>query len=354
MIKVSVIVPIYNVEKYLPECIESLCSQTLSDIEIILVDDGSPDNSGKICDEFASKDSRIKVLHKKNGGVGAARNDGMNMATGEYVIFVDSDDYVPKDAYEKMYAKAKEEDVDIVLADLYQDIDGKLVYAKFFKEPFVTSDRNYLDQLIQADFYRTYCPNPPESGAAFGYGGPTTKLVRRQMLIENNISFDVTVKGIFDDIIYTAYIFAVAKNVAYISEPVYFYRLLDTSITQTYKANMPEINSAIFVAWENFIHQYGQAGQFQKAYYANVIRRLAQSMSKYFFNENNPKSYKEIKKELKKTLKTEPYATAIRNVELKKLTGKYKVLAILAKIKIHFLFWIAFAGKTKLKKMLGK
>lgn len=92
--KVSIIVPIYNVEKYLDRCMASLLNQTLEDIEIIMVDDGSPDRCPKMCDEYAKKDSRVKVVHKKNGGLGYARNSGLDVATGEYVAFVDSDDYV--------------------------------------------------------------------------------------------------------------------------------------------------------------------------------------------------------------------------------------------------------------------
>ena len=91
--KISIIVPIYNVEKYIRKCIESIINQTYRNIEIILVDDGSPDNCGKICDEYAKKDSRVKVIHKKNGGLSDARNKGTEVATGEYIMYVDSDDY---------------------------------------------------------------------------------------------------------------------------------------------------------------------------------------------------------------------------------------------------------------------
>ena len=94
MPKISIIVPVYNVEQYLAECIESIKDQSLTDIEIILVDDGSPDNSGAICDDYARKDDRIRVIHKKNGGLSSARNAGLEVAIGEYIGFVDSDDWV--------------------------------------------------------------------------------------------------------------------------------------------------------------------------------------------------------------------------------------------------------------------
>ena len=113
--KFSIVVPIYNVEKYLPRCIDSLVNQTLQDIEIILVDDGSPDGSPAICDAYAEKDPRIKVIHKLNGGVSAARNDGLRISKGEWVIFCDSDDWMELDACENLYMCGNEKKVDVVI-----------------------------------------------------------------------------------------------------------------------------------------------------------------------------------------------------------------------------------------------
>ena len=113
--KVSIIVPIYNVEKYLSKCIESILSQTYKNIEIILVDDGSPDNSPQICDEYAKKDDRIIVIHKANGGVSLARNAGIDIATGKYIGFVDPDDYIENNMYELMMNKIEEYQANIVI-----------------------------------------------------------------------------------------------------------------------------------------------------------------------------------------------------------------------------------------------
>ena len=114
---VSIIVPVYKVEKYIHRCVESLVNQTLRDIEIILVDDGSPDHCPEICEQLAKKDNRIKVVHKTNGGLSSARNAGMEVACGKYIGFVDSDDELELDMYEKMVAKAEEYRVDFVMAD---------------------------------------------------------------------------------------------------------------------------------------------------------------------------------------------------------------------------------------------
>ena len=112
--EISIIVPVYNVEKYLKRCIDSILNQSFTDFELILVDDGSTDNSGKIIDEYAIKDERIKVIHKENGGQGSARNRGLDIANGNYIGFVDSDDWIHKDMYKCMYQIISEDNTDIV------------------------------------------------------------------------------------------------------------------------------------------------------------------------------------------------------------------------------------------------
>ena len=114
---ISVIVPVYNVEKYFDACINSIISQTYKELEIILVDDGSTDSSGRLCDQYAKKDSRIKVIHKENGGVSSARNTGIDIATGEYITFVDADDYIDANMYETLYEMAIKTGAEIVECD---------------------------------------------------------------------------------------------------------------------------------------------------------------------------------------------------------------------------------------------
>ena len=128
---ISIIVPIYKVEKYLPRCIDSLINQTYQNLEIILVDDGSPDRSGEICDEYAKKDSRIVVVHKPNGGLSDARNKGLDVANGDYVMFVDSDDWIEKESCEILVNLAKEKKSDVVsfaMTDVYDN--GKKIPSK--------------------------------------------------------------------------------------------------------------------------------------------------------------------------------------------------------------------------------
>jgi hypothetical protein BACCOPRO_03223 len=132
MDKVSVIVPVYGVEQYISQCIESLIAQTYKNIEIILVDDGSKDRSGSICDEYAVNDRRITVLHKQNGGLTSARNHGLQYATGEWIMHVDGDDWIEPDAIEILLKKANETNADIVFADFWFDYPKRHITSNFY------------------------------------------------------------------------------------------------------------------------------------------------------------------------------------------------------------------------------
>lgn len=114
---ISVIVPVYKVEEYLPQCLDSICGQTYQNLEILLVDDGSPDRCGEICDQYAARDSRIRVLHKQNGGLSDARNAGMQQMSGSYLMFVDSDDMLPPDAVQTLFETALSENAELVIGD---------------------------------------------------------------------------------------------------------------------------------------------------------------------------------------------------------------------------------------------
>lgn len=150
---ISIIVPIYKVEKYLDECVTSLVNQTYRDLEIILVDDGSPDHCPQKCDEWAKKDSRIKVVHKKNGGLSSARNAGLKVAKGEYIGFVDSDDYVDATMYEDlMRVMKKDERIMVVSSPIVRDVDGKIVPYKVgtfeYKDGETLSFSQYMKMFL--------------------------------------------------------------------------------------------------------------------------------------------------------------------------------------------------------------
>lgn len=209
-IKVSIIVPIYNVENYLKRCVESLINQTFKNIEIILVDDGSTDNSGNICDELKETDNRIKVYHKQNGGLGSARNYGLQQAIGEYILFLDSDDFIELNTLEKMI---KYEGYDIVCCGFDRvDEETKKVYSKEMIEmPFDEIEVN--DETIMELAFLS--PS--------GWG----KLFKKDLI--NDIKFSEDKRAIEDTLFYLE-IIPKAKKIKYVKEILWHYMVRKNSL----------------------------------------------------------------------------------------------------------------------------
>ncbi|MDY6367562.1 MAG: glycosyltransferase family 2 protein [Clostridia bacterium] len=174
--KISVIVPVYNTEKYLNRCIDSILAQTFTDFELLLIDDGSTDSSGKICDEYALKDKRVKVFHKENGGVSRARNLGIDNAQGEYLSFIDSDDYIRPEMYEKLAKIIDIYGVDLVCSNLEQN--GKVLANK-------TPQNRVIDKQEIHDKILPYFTENDTLGA----GGYTTMLIKRSVLEKGSVRF---------------------------------------------------------------------------------------------------------------------------------------------------------------------
>lgn len=153
---VSITVPVYRTERDLSRCLDSLINQTLQNIEIILVDDGSPDRCGEICDEYAAKDSRIRVFHKENGGLGSARKLGLENCTGKYYTVCDSDDWVEPNMYEELYAKAEKEDADIVICDYFNEYgDSKQIRSTSYT--FTSQEQFIEDLMLRKTSVNTWC-----------------------------------------------------------------------------------------------------------------------------------------------------------------------------------------------------
>ena len=181
--KISVIIPVYNSERYLYACIESVLNQTFHDFELILVDDGSTDASGSICDEFAQKDNRVIVLHKSNEGVSAARNDGLALARGEYITFVDSDDTIENDMFENMYNSAK--DSDIVVCGL------NLVFEDHIESHTIEA----IETLDIKGFVTNYLVSELKN---LTLAGPVNKLFKTKVIRENGVEFNLEITVLED------------------------------------------------------------------------------------------------------------------------------------------------------------
>lgn len=214
---ISVIVPVYNVEKYIKQCVESICAQTYKNLEIILINDGSKDNSGAICDTLAEKDSRIYVIHKENGGVSAARNAGLDYAHGEYIAFIDGDDYIEPTMYEKLEEKMKEE-TDIVFGYFQREYpDGGISY--------------YTDNYEEKYLHRPWDIRPMLCGGVTLNGekievincGIWRNLFKKANIEKLDLRFDTRIKMGEDRIFLIQYLNKCNKA-ALIKEALYHYR----------------------------------------------------------------------------------------------------------------------------------
>ena len=218
-IRFSIIIPIYKVEKFICECIDSVINQTLKKIEIILVDDGSPDNCPKICDEYAQKDKRITVIHKANGGLSSARNTGLKKAQGEYVLFLDSDDYYFRnDFLEILDKKVLDKKLDAVFFQRRRFVDS----IKEFLQP--PSPYNMLEGCGDSILYQLAKKDKLEASAAM-------KLIKRDYLIKNDLYFK---EGIYSEDVEWFFRFVQdLKEVDVIETVAYCYRLREGSITHS-------------------------------------------------------------------------------------------------------------------------
>ena len=231
---ISVIVPIYKVEKYIRRCIESLIAQPLSDFEIILVDDGSPDGCPAICDEYAASDSRIKVVHKQNGGLVSARKAGLDAAGGDYIGFVDGDDWIEPFMFEKMQAVVNEHRPDMVLSEFFCDFyDRSQISTQDFNEGFYSKE-----QLI-SEMYPLMLFN----GTYFNFGvSPScwSKIYKRELL-ERNLSFVDNRTRMGEDAAFTYPCLLDAQSVFCIKTPMYHYRITNQSMSKAYDEHLHEI-----------------------------------------------------------------------------------------------------------------
>lgn len=238
MPEISVIVPVYKVEKYLDQCVKSIVDQTFKDFELILVDDGSPDRCPQMCDEWARKDSRIRVVHKENGGAASARNLALQIFSGRYVLFVDSDDTIPCNAMEKMYAYAQHYSCDIVEGQMRVVRGESEKESEEVKEKVRVYTRNeYLDAYLKFTSQKT---------RYFPWAKLYSKKVAKKIKYPEGLTSE-DVEGTFRAIV-------AASSVIEISEIVYFYRVNESGVTFS---PLSKTCRDMYVVWENVI-EYAQ------------------------------------------------------------------------------------------------
>lgn len=253
---ISVIVPVYNVEKYLGECLDSIVNQTYKNLQVILVDDGSTDTSGKICDEYAENDERITVVHQENQGAGAAKNTGLELIKGEYFSIIDSDDYIDLSMYEKMISLLEQYDSDIVQCLFKQVYKNKIIVRKYStvnKVCIVLTPQKYLQQLLYDWKFALF----------------SIKVFKTSLL--KDIRFPVGRK--IDDEFFTYKLVCNAKNVVSTSDSFYYYRMRKSSVMNN-NGNDRLIYDRIDCFVERYEYVSSRFPKLKKAYYDKLADSL--------------------------------------------------------------------------------
>lgn len=241
-IKLSIIIPIYNVEKYLDNCVFSATNQTMRDIEIILVDDESPDNCPRMCDEYALKDKRIKVVHRKNGGLGFARNSGLEVAAGEYVTFLDSDDFVDLYTYEHLYNIVKTNALDA----LYYKFKRFTNENKAIPCAKTDSIRTYKEDDVKNLMLDIIASEPTAKVDHKIQCSTCTAIYRMSIITKNKVRFHSERELISEDTIFNLDFLKYACNVAFNEGEHYHYRVNPTSLTSTIRTDRIEKNYFLY------------------------------------------------------------------------------------------------------------
>lgn len=346
----SIIIPIYKIkEEYLRACIESLLLQDMDSFQIIAIDDGSPDRSGEICDEYAQKDDRIIVIHQKNGGVSVARNNGIKLVTTEWVTFVDPDDWAEPNLVSTLYeAQKQNKDVDIFWFDYIQEFDGK-TNVKHLKKTSGNLDEKWVYNLRIAlfNFLRV-------DGKAYEYETNTiwNKMYRTSLLRDNEMWFEPKArKG--QDVIFNAECLQLTDKYFYIHSPLYHYRYLQESITNRFNEKVQYYNEVAFENYERIIKKFSLPKEYWNAYYARVVTRLYSCMRLYYFHSENKKSRRELYAELDTTLNNYPYCEALKKVKRSYLTKTQKIFVFFLKRRKYAALRLLVNGRIWIRKKKG-
>lgn len=348
--KVSIIVPIYNAEKYLERSVGSLRDQSLKDIEIILVDDSSTDSSLEICEKMAVEDPRIKVIHKVNEGAGLARNAALKIASGEYIGFLDSDDYVEKDMFEVLCEKAEKYGSDLIMSGVLF-VDGNVFGKKgeCIRKVYFDKDTHFATEEELKMLRMGIVGALPDDEDDSKYGMSIWKnLFRRDIIERNNITFRSEREMLSEDALFMIdYISCVGKATG-INEAFYYYCRNEDSISKSYKKDRFE-KSLVFV--REVKKRFDK--DIDPKDYRIYIDRFLQAMCRVLcsqeimYAKDNRIKYSCLKKRLKDICTHSLYQSALRSYPSGKLPLKQRIFAYCMRFRLYFILKILVELRSK-------
>ena len=321
MKKISVIIPVYNVEKYLSKCLDSVLGQTYTNLEIIVVDDGSTDKSGKICDEYAKKDERIKVIHKENGGLSSARNVALDIATGDYVAFVDSDDYLSLDTFRKCVARLLETSADVCMFSHFTTDGVKHVEHNLPLNNLVY-DKTEILRIIVPLFVGRKTTNGDQL-----QGFVCRQIFRRDVI--GNLRFRSEREYYAEDIVFDLEFYVKANKMAVLNEPLYYYRYVETSLSNRYRENLFDKLLKLTAFKEEIVNAYKIPDCQERLNYSAFRISLAGILN---IKKAKAIPKKEKKEQISNIVNNPLVKKAVKNVKLKGI--KEKLFCVLIKLRL--------------------
>lgn len=339
--RLSIIIPICNVERYLPQCLDSVVPQSGDKregfLEVILVDDGSTDHSGEIADTYRKEYPCVHVIHKRNAGVAAARNDGMDAARGEWLYFMDSDDWLSPDGISLLFCAAAEcPQADMILLDAWENIGTRELPWEHFGQEAAWDSRDEIGRLQRGVLY--YPMDYP--GMRVPLAAPWDKLYRRGFLEKNQIRFREELR-VLDDMIFNMEVLGKAEKVSYKKFRVYHYRRVLSSITNRFRADRVEEDKKVWERVERYRSAYAsdvegkeapaQAEAFEQAYFCRVIRSFAICCRLSFYHRDNGKSHREKQEYVRGVAQSDPYRKAFLQVRQENLEWRLRAVVFLVR-----------------------
>lgn len=343
---VSIIVPVYNVEKFIGCCIESLINQTYKDIEIILVDDGSTDSSGRICDYYALNDKRITVIHQPNGGPSEARKSGVNRASGEYLMIVDGDDWIDINTIKICTCSLKENaDAECVMFSYVREYPDHTLVAHIMSESAVLIGTD-VENRVYRRLYGLVGDELKHPERLESMGSCCMKLYKRQVAQKGKF-YDVRDVGSSEDILFNMYALCDCNKIVYIDEPMYHYRKTGRSITSTYRPHLIEQWKYLFKIMRCIIEEKSLGDSYCRA----LDSRVSLSILGIGMNEISGKNVS-AKQRIQAYINEEFYCEAIKNVNIGLLPLPWKCLLWFAKMKFSMLVYLELWLISRVKKKL--
>lgn len=352
MEKISIIIPVYKIEKsYLCECIESILEQTYTNLEIILIDDGSPDCCGEVCDWYAKKDDRILVIHQKNQGVSSARNKGIEAATGKWISFVDADDWIEKNTYEVVMKAADRENVDMLVWNMYFNPPEKETVRKNYSSDLVVKDKKELED-INLNLLRTISIKNEEIRIPT-LENPVCHLYKRSIIADNHLKFDCTLKQGEDKLFNYAYHMHI-MSFAYLNNPLYHYRLHSASTTHTFFKENVDTSNRILEKYYELEPRIQTDERYKNTYNIRCAYIALFLINKYYLHSDNDITQRPLY-DFKKMVENEPYYTAIREMDLSGMRFSFtRVRLKLLKMHCYKILFIDAKMERRIKSLLKK